>query len=117
MYCARQNPGDCDTAYAAYAVAGDATTMKPLRTLQTFAPLDEPEPQAPRHPPRASLFGIVTGAIRRTLPAGAAAAEDPAGRQDPAAHAQPEPPRASVRLAAGDEMGLDIPAFLRRQSS
>jgi hypothetical protein len=43
--------------------------------------------------------------------------ETPPVRQDPAFHPQPEPPRASVRLAAGDEMGLDIPAFLRRQSS
>jgi hypothetical protein len=28
-----------------------------------------------------------------------------------------EPPQASVRQTAGDEVGLDIPAFLRRQSS
>jgi hypothetical protein len=28
-----------------------------------------------------------------------------------------EQPRASVRQTAGDEVGLDIPAFLRRQSS
>jgi hypothetical protein len=26
-------------------------------------------------------------------------------------------PRASVRQTGGDEVGLDIPAFLRRQSS
>ena len=72
-------------------------------------------PQPLPHPPRASLFGIVTGAIRRTLPA--APAEAATARHDPAFRRSPEQPRASVRLAAGEEMGLDIPAFLRRQSS
>jgi hypothetical protein len=38
--------------------------------------------------------------------------------QEPIAH-EPvaEPLRANVRQAGGDEMGIDIPAFLRRQSS
>ena len=71
-------------------------------------------------PPRPSLFSTVTGAFRRRLPTRRRAAPsrapvraEPAMQQDAAA----EQPRASVRQTAGDEVGLDIPAFLRRQSS
>ena len=68
-----------------------------------------------------SLFGIVTGAIRRVQGQGQApsagepevqdsARNEPllAGRAEPLPVAQP---------SASDEMGLDIPAFLRRQTS
>jgi len=65
----------------------------------------------------ANLFGIVTGVMRRALPAGTAPAELPAGRGVAVAQEAPEHAHASVRVAAGEEMGLDIPAFLRRQSS
>ena len=49
----------------------------------------------------------------------AMAAEPAPVRAEPAMQEPPrvEPPRASVRQTAGDEVGLDIPAFLRRQSS
>jgi cell division protein FtsZ len=80
-----------------------------------------PEPPAPRHPvspaPAAGgasafrrLFQAATGvgAMRRTLPA--AAPQPP--RQEPDLA-----PRGSARPAAQDEMGLDIPTFLRRQSN
>ncbi len=63
--------------------------------------------------PRGSLFGIVTGAIRGRAPAPAA---PEAARSEPLLTGQAEP-AASVRPAQTDEMGLDIPAFLRRQSS
>ncbi len=67
-------------------------------------------------PARPSLFSTVTGAFRRR--AGGPAADATAPRQEPAmTEARPEPPRASVRLAATDDAALDIPAFLRRQSS
>jgi len=66
---------------------------------------------------RPSLFSTVTGAFRRRQHPGAAAEPAPvraeAGMPDPRA----EQPRVSVRQTAGDEVGLDIPAFLRRQSS
>ena len=68
-----------------------------------------PPPAAPRN----SLFGIVTGAIRGK-PAAPPAAE--AARAEPALPSQMEP-APSVRPAQTEEMGLDIPAFLRRQSS
>ena len=71
-------------------------------------------------PPRTSLFTQVTGAFRRR-PAGPALAEAPqAPRQEPVLHqeSRPEQPRASVRQTVGEEVAaLEIPAFLRRQSS
>jgi cell division protein FtsZ len=70
--------------------------------------------EAASQPPRRSLFSIVTGAIRGSLPS------TPANRTaEPTLHEAPaEPPiTAKVRPAAGEEIGIDIPAFLRRQSS
>jgi cell division protein FtsZ len=68
---------------------------------------------------RPSLFSTVTGAFRRRHQAPAAASEAAPVRTEPSIQEpRPEPPRASVRQTAGDEVaGLDIPAFLRRQSS
>jgi hypothetical protein len=79
-----------------------------LRHLPAAPP---PPPPAPRN----SLFGIVTGAIRgRSAPAAAPA--EPQPRSEPMMNGHGEA-RASVRPAPTEEMGLDIPAFLRRQSS
>jgi cell division protein FtsZ len=90
-----------------------------------FAEAPRPVAAAPAQPaaeaPRLSLFSTVTGAFRRRQPG-------PAATSEPGAPVRAEPtlpearteqqPRASVRQTAGDEVaGLDIPAFLRRQSS
>ena len=73
-----------------------------------------PSTPVPGGETRPSLFSTVTGAFRRK----ASSAEPTAPRIEPVVHeAVPEPPRAQVRPAGGEEMGLDIPAFLRRQSS
>ncbi len=74
----------------------------------------EPQPAtAPAAvPQRRSLFNLVTGAIRGASAEATApqpAAEPPAARN--------EPMRADVRQTGGEEMPIDIPAFLRRQSS
>ena len=77
---------------------------------QTAQPVAPPVVPAP---PRNSLFGIVTGAIRgRAAPAPVPEPQ----RSEPSlnGHAEPAP---TVRQAQTEEMGLDIPAFLRRQSS
>jgi cell division protein FtsZ len=67
---------------------------------------------------RPSIFSQVTRSIRRRLPATPPQATTAPTRTEPALQEQrPEPPRASVRQTAGEEVGLDIPAFLRRQSS
>jgi hypothetical protein len=81
--------------------------------LFTAEAVEEPAPQ------RSSLFGKVTGAWRRA-PVTAPAPEFPDMRRLDArpvqAHAEPT---ALVRpvLSEADNSGLDIPAFLRRQSS
>ena len=69
--------------------------------------------------PRPSLFSTVTGAFRRRQHHAPTVTAEPAPvRADPAPQdPRAEPPRVSVRQTAGDEVGLDIPAFLRRQSS
>jgi cell division protein FtsZ len=67
---------------------------------------------------RPSLFSTVTGAFRRRqhMPA---SGEDavPVRAGQAGLDQRAEQPRVSVRQTAGDEVGLDIPAFLRRQSS
>jgi cell division protein FtsZ len=66
---------------------------------------------------RKSLFGIMTGAIRGGAAAQAPVVAAQARAEVPPQEARQEPIRASVRPTAGEEMGIDIPAFLRRQSS
>ncbi len=107
------------------AEAASAYQAPPAHALPGQLPNARPAPpprgglfsEPPRQPaaaaiapqPTRSLFGIVTGALR--------------GRQAPAASAPPartEPTieqEATVRPAVAEEVGLDIPAFLRRQSS
>jgi cell division protein FtsZ len=89
-----------------------------------FAEAPRPVTAAPPVQPtgeavRPSLFSTVTGAFRRRPQSSSPAAETVQTRAEPPAQ-EPriEQPRASVRQTAGDEVaGLDIPAFLRRQSS
>ncbi len=88
----------------------------PRNGLFTEPSAPEPVPAPGGALPRNSLFGIVTGAIR-----GAVRQAAPAGELH---RAEPPMPTqasdqggASVRPASSDEMGLEIPAFLRRQSS
>jgi len=86
----------------------------------TSAPPVQTAPPAVMEPPRQSLFRAVTGAFRRG-PATPLhmAAETTGPRREPAmADARLEGPRPSVRQATtGEEVGLEVPAFLRRQSS
>jgi cell division protein FtsZ len=74
----------------------------------------------PPQPQRRSLFGIVTGAFRGNTAVAAApqsAADEPAVRADASRYEAVETVLANVRPAGGDEINLDIPAFLRRQTS
>jgi cell division protein FtsZ len=75
--------------------------------------------QPAAEPTKPSLFSTVTGAFRRRHHAPPASAEPAPVRAEPTLQdSRPEQPRASVQQTAGDEVaGLDIPAFLRRQSS
>ena len=79
---------------------------------------DQAAESAPQ-PARKSLFGIVTGAIRGSLPATPSGAQGMQVRAEPTLHEamQDGPPRPNVHQTATDDMGIDIPAFLRRQTS
>jgi cell division protein FtsZ len=101
---------------ASYAdpVAADPRLAAPRATARPAPrpnPLFAPPPAAAAPAaPRRSIFNIVTGAIR-----GAQGDPQAAARAEPA---QPrETVRADVRQTAGEEMQIDIPAFLRRQTS
>ncbi len=86
---------------------------------------------APAAAPRPSLFKLVTGAIRASYVSSQQAehGSEMANRAEPSMQglgqdarlgepslSQPASP-ARVRQTSGDEMGFEIPAFLRRQSS
>jgi cell division protein FtsZ len=90
-----------------------APSPRPAQRSGLFNPeAAPPAPPPPPPAPRNSLFGIVTGAIRgRSTPP----APEPK-RSEPLMNGHADS-RASVRPAQTEEMGLDIPAFLRRQSS
>ncbi len=66
--------------------------------------------------PRKNLFSIVTGAIRGTNHEPAPAPEQMAQRAEPHVAAFNAEPRPQVQQASTDEMGIEIPAFLRRQT-
>jgi cell division protein FtsZ len=86
-------------------------TATPANPILTQAPGMEPS--------RPSLFSQVTGAFRRRPVLGSGPMEVQPPRQEPVATAlvRPEAPQATSRPVSGEEVGLDIPAFLRRQTS
>jgi len=107
----------------AYGAAPQATTVGPVAVAEAepiaTAPAVEP-PQRPTPAPSqggglGGLFRKVTGGsglMRRTLPEATPAPAPVAPRIE----AVPEAPR-PARTAPQDEVGLDIPAFLRRQTN
>ncbi len=117
--------------HAAEPVPAPAPTQAPVRLA--------PRPQAARssglfaepsasggasapgqgEPPRPSLFGTVTGVLLRRRAAPPQQAEFGEARIEPVVAAEPraEASPATVRPVAGEEMGIEIPTFLRRQSS
>jgi cell division protein FtsZ len=113
---APSRPAPVPPAPAAEAAAPEPTS--PAEPTRPAAPPRAPartppaatQPASPP-PPRRSIFNLMTGAIRGYDP-GAAPRAEPAAREP-----RPEPVRADVRQTAGEEMQIDIPAFLRRQSS
>jgi cell division protein FtsZ len=78
-------------------------------------------PHAAAEPARPSLFNTVTGAFRRRAmqPAAPTVQQQPTMRREPeVSDHQAQTPHVSVRqTSAGDETGIEIPAFLRRQHS
>ncbi len=76
----------------------------PAPTVRAAAPAPAPEPS------RGSLFKSVFGFGGAAKPA----APLPTARVEPAMHAEPPLPRPASRPAQIDEVGLEVPAFLRR---
>ncbi len=108
---------------AAASAPAPSAVPQPLRQASTPRPLfmepaRAPEPaQAPV--PKTSLFGIVTGALRRTSaaqPVPELRRAEPQLTQELSADVQPASPRATPQ-GPDEAAGLDIPAFLRRQSN
>ena len=88
---------------------------------QAPAQLEAAPIPAPAQPHRPSIFNLVTGALRRG-PAQPAQPEMPdmrdVRRSEPHFAGEQQAPSATVRAhAEAEPAGLDIPAFLRRQSS
>ncbi len=82
----------------------------------------QPEPAGPvatPEPPRQTLFEAVTGVFGRRRPMSTQAMDQAQARIEPTIPGEPraEPVRASVRAVVGEETGIEIPTFLRRQSS
>ena len=96
-----------------HQVPGGPRTASPRAGLFSEPPRAQAEPL-----PTRSLFGIVTGALRRGAgaPPAAPTPQDPR-RAEPQLNEPAPEPSASVRPAGNEEAGLDIPAFLRRQQS
>ncbi len=86
------------------------TEVRPAET----APAPAPAAPAPAALTGRSLFGIMTGAMRKTRPAAPEPTEPQ--RADPSFPGQQATPPAVPRPDQADE-ALDIPAFLRRQQS
>jgi hypothetical protein len=81
--------------------------------------LRKPVKTAEASPPqRRSIFSIVTGVVRGAQAAVAPVVPvpTPSARIEPSLHEGQDGPRANVRQASGEDL-LDIPAFLRRQTS
>ncbi|HEY6433405.1 MAG TPA: cell division protein FtsZ [Acetobacteraceae bacterium] len=82
----------------------------------------QPDPaaqMATSEPPRHTLFEAVTGVFGRRRPSPVHPMDQSNTRVEPTipGEPRPEPARASVRAVVGEETGIEIPTFLRRQSS
>ncbi len=86
------------------------------RTASPRAGLFSEPPRTQAEPAARSLFGIVTGALRRNAGTPSAPSTHDPRRAEPQLDENGTEPSASVRPAGNEEVGLDIPAFLRRQS-
>jgi cell division protein FtsZ len=99
-------------------LAAKATLFAEAQQRPTAMPAHVPN--AAPEAARPSLFNTVTGAFKRRAlqPAPAPAAHPTMRREPEMAEYQSHNPNVSVRqTSAGDETGIEIPAFLRRQHS
>ena len=108
-----------DSAPRGFAPSGFVPSGARPRPVPVAAP--HAAESSPAEHGKPSLFGNMTGLWRRRAHGGIAAppAEPAPARHEPelSPRVMEDPPRASVRPLAGEEMGLEIPTFLRRQHS
>jgi cell division protein FtsZ len=118
-----QHVAPVQTMAASMQGVGGAQRTAPPAASRASLFAEAPQAAAPAVPTapdaaRPSLFSTVTGAIRRRMPAATVTGPPQQPRAEPVLQEpRTEQPRASVRQTGGEEVGLDIPAFLRRQSS
>ncbi|MEO9191622.1 MAG: cell division protein FtsZ [Acetobacteraceae bacterium] len=99
-----------------------ATPIRQPMAARASGLFADPAPAAPvpamaPEPVRPSLFGTVTGVLLRRRAGALQPVETNVARIEPVVAERAEPPAATVRAVAGEEMGIEIPTFLRRQSS
>ncbi|MCE0742529.1 cell division protein FtsZ [Acetobacter sicerae] len=76
-----------------------------------------PAPRAPEPAPaRSSLFGLMTGVLRRPAAEPRETKQEPAPQVTPAQRNEQPQEGPTVRPSQSDDGGLDIPAFMRRPS-
>ncbi len=109
----RQIPPHLQQPLRPQAPARPAARAAEPRPLQPKSGLFNDTPRAEPAAPRKSLFGIVTGAIRGHAYEAASA---PAPEAQPREQVYAEPTGTAPRASGSEEMGIEIPAFLRRQS-
>ncbi|MBN8926414.1 MAG: cell division protein FtsZ, partial [Rhodospirillales bacterium] len=99
------------------AARGGLFAEAPRPTATPANPVAAPAPSM--EPVRPSLFSQVTGAFRRRpmMAPGGEMQPQPQRQEPVATPVRAEAPQATSRAVGGDEVGLDIPAFLRRQTS
>ena len=114
-------PGLHQPAYQSNPVQQRPAQPQPIVQLNSKANLFAAQPQGPATvPAHLSLFNKMTGVLRgRTFPSTVATTPQPITRREPEfIDDQPQTHHVSVRqTSAGEETGIEIPAFLRRQLS
>ncbi|WP_428489309.1 cell division protein FtsZ [Rhodopila sp.] len=114
-------PGLHQPAYPPNPVQQRPAQPQPIVQLNSRANLFAAQPQGPAAVPApVSLFNKMTGVLRgRTFPPTVATTPQPITRREPEfIDDQPQTNHVSVRqTSAGEETGIEIPAFLRRQLS
>ena len=118
MHQQKQQPQPLPVAQLRAKATLFADSQRPTAMPPTAMPAYVPSPLADQA--RTSLFNTVTGAFRRrALPPNGMPPQQPTMRREPEmADYQPQAPNVAIRqTSAGDETGIEIPAFLRRQLS
>ncbi|NIE79669.1 cell division protein FtsZ [Asaia sp. As-1742] len=107
--------GPASAAPSPHSVPPQAAKATPAPAASPRSGLFSEQGQRPAPEPQSrSLFGIVTGALRGRPAPSNYTQHDEAPRNEPTVVERAEPARPASSHDTGEENGLDIPAFLRR---